>query len=130
MHRFSKNLGEASTNYRRQNCDINKFLTEGSQILGSSVQKSVSTRLPGARDLCTLALSKVVGLLKICIVNAENFIWSANVVHLTRDRSVMTATLITDGDMEVFIAGREVHEIFSVFADLCWMWGRYNLNSH
>jgi hypothetical protein len=51
-------------------------------------------------------------------------------VHLTERRSVMTATLITDLDMEVFIAGREVYEIFSVFADLYWMWGLYNLNSH
>ena len=42
----------------------------------------------------------------------------------------MTATPITDRDMEVFIAGREVYEIVSVFADLYWTWVRYNLNSH
>ena len=77
VHRFSKKYkGLASTNYRRQNCDINKFLTEDSQVVGSSVQKSVTARLYSARDLCTLALSKVVGPLKIFIVNAENFIWS------------------------------------------------------
>jgi hypothetical protein len=43
---------------------------------------------------------------------------------------MITATLVTDRDMEVFIAGREVYEICSVSADLYWMWGRFNMNSH
>ena len=120
---------EASTNYRRQNCDISS-LQRTHKYLGSSFQKSVATRLPGAWDLCTSALSKAVEPLKIFIVNAENFIWSAYMVHLTERQVGDDSDAHCRSWYGNFIAGREVYEIFSVFAELYWMWERYSLNSH
>jgi hypothetical protein len=49
VHRFSKNLGEAELWYETRS-------SQRTYILGSCVQKSVATRIPGARGLCTPAL--------------------------------------------------------------------------
>jgi hypothetical protein len=61
MHRFSKDIAAISSCVCQKD-DMNKVHTEGSQILGTSIENSV------AQDLCTAAYSAHTYEIWVCYV--------------------------------------------------------------